>query len=143
MLHRPPCGGDVVDVDAGHVRAGQGTLDDHGRAGVGQLEQLGVVAPRPGDHQAVGAPRPDEVTVGRVRRPIRLDQDSIALGAGGRGQAAQRLGQEGVLRDLFGRLPQDDAEGVGPTRGEPPGGCVRLVAELRRCRRGRVLGWPG
>ena len=43
------------------------------------------------------------------RRGERLDHDPEAAGPGGRGEAAERLGEDGVTGDLLGRLAQDEA----------------------------------
>ena len=61
----------------------------------------------------------------------RFHHDPRAGGAGGRGQAAERLGEGRVPGDLLGRLAQDQAEHVAPAGGELAGRRVRVVAELR------------
>ena len=75
-------------------------------------------------------------TVGRQR----LDHDPEAAAAGGRGQAAQGLGQDRVAGDLLGRLAQDEGQDVAAATGQLAGRGVRVVAEPLGGRRGRAGG---
>ena len=112
----------------------QGALQDDREAVADELDERGVVDARAGHDEAVGVLGAEQGGVGghRVVEGERLDHDPEPAGAGGGGQAAQGLGQDGVAGDLLGRLAQDEGDDVAPAAGQPTGGGVGVVAQLPR-----------
>jgi hypothetical protein len=123
---------DVVDVDADDLDVGEGTLDHQREVVAQQIGEGWVVDPGARDDEAVRVLRPQQrgivaaLTVGRDR----FDHDAIAVGAGGRREAAQGFGQDRVARDLLGRLAHDEGDDIGAPTGELAGRRVRVIVEL-------------
>ena len=91
--------------------SGRDALEHDREAVANERGQVGVVDTRAGDDETVGMLRAEQGAVRRVGTVgcERLDHDPEAARAGGRGQPAQGLGQDGVARDLLGRLTEHEA----------------------------------
>ena len=125
--------GDVVDVDAldGDVRA----ASPGGRPGSRRGPARGATdRPTRGPDtirpSACWARRSALYEVVAAVGLEQLDHHPEAAGAGRRGQAAERLGQDRVAGDLLGRLVEDEGDDVAPTAGQLAGRRVGRVAEL-------------
>ncbi len=134
MVDGPLGAGHVVDVDAGHVEAGQRALEHDREAVAHERLQLRVVGARTADDQPIGVLRPEQAGVARIGAigSERLDHHPEATPARRGCQAAQRLGQDGVGGDLLRGLAQDEGQDVGSTPGQLSGGGVRVVTQAFR-----------
>ena len=108
---------DVVDVDARRRRVRAGSPGGrsgsrHGRGGRARRRRR-AARRRPGRRRAGPGAAPSYVP------PSGSSGSTITrkpADPGGRGEAAERLGQGGVAGDLLGRLAQDEARGCGSCR---------------------------
>ena len=78
----------------------------------------------------------DELAVGRLARGQGLDQDPELGRAGGGGEAAKGLDEEGIAGDVLGRLAEDEGDRLAAAAGEAPGRSDGAGSRGRGRRRG-------
>ena len=135
---------DVVHIDEGDVRVAQLAQQDDGEAFLVQRAQRVVVGARAREDDAVGA-----LFQGQRRVPVvigmgdRLEENAVAVFLGHAVDAQEHLRQEGVGKDLLGRLAEDEAEGHGAAADKAAGRGVRVVIELARGLQDAASGFGG
>ena len=132
VLDRSAGGRDVVDVDAGDGDVGQGTLQHDRKPVADQAQKRVVVDARTGDHHAVGMLLPKRGVV-CLPRPVMgewLEHHPETAGSRRVGEAAERIGEEGVAGDLLSGLEHDQGEDAARSAGQLTSGRMGVIAEL-------------
>ena len=129
MFDRRPGARRVVDVHARCATLGQVALDHDRKTAVDERHQFGVIEHRTGHDQPVHVARADEIAVHVVVCAEWLDEDAVLGGPCRRGDATERLGEEGVTGDLFGRLGNHQRQRLTASGGETFGTMVGDVSE--------------